>query len=429
HLEDDGIDLSMEYSLDSEGEEGVEIDFDLEISRLIEYNDSNADSRYTPDNDTIIGEYKFDSFKDLEYLKTPITESSSLHEFIFQTIDNNVTFHFYFAEEFVNINGASLAPQQMKFDIEIDHFNYTSPSSALALDVEMISEYDYEHDEDTEDEEEGYDHDEEWLTTASTDLKGFFSWKEFAIIDGMNKSIGTYYAPKDGEDPGAVYLSYPRGDLIFHDPELGVAGIIIKPGIIPPPIDGDGNFPLWAIILIVISSILVIFFGLMSKQEYRNFLLNRISDYSTGPHRLTMEDVLDNKIRNRIISIIMDEPGVHYSELERKVDTSSSNLAWHLDILETYHIINKRRVGRYLIFYPYVEKNPFAELDVSIVKSKTTLEIFQIIADNPGINQSHLTKRMDMHRKTVKYHLDKLIKANIVEQKKEGTKMTYNSLQ
>ena len=142
-----------------------------------------------------------------------------------------------------------------------------------------------------------------------------------------------------------------------------------------------------------------------------------------------MEDVLDNKIRNRIISIVMEDPGVHYSELERQVDTSSSNLAWHLDIVETYHIINKRRVGRYLIFYPYIEKNPFAELDISIVKSKTTLEIFQIIADHPGIFQNQISKRMDINRKTVKYHLDKLITAKLITQKKGGTKMSYRPLQ
>ncbi|MHA1673171.1 MAG: hypothetical protein ACTSYI_06040 [Promethearchaeota archaeon] len=77
------------------------------------------------------------------------------------------------------------------------------------------------------------------------------------------------------------------------------------------------------------------------------------------------------------------------------MDTSSSNLAWHLDILENYKIILKKRVGRFLIFYPFLDKNLFAEFDPSLIKNKTTLDIFQIIGDNPGIIQARIAKRMN----------------------------------
>ncbi|MCK5346065.1 MAG: winged helix-turn-helix transcriptional regulator, partial [Candidatus Heimdallarchaeota archaeon] len=160
----------------------------------------------------------------------------------------------------------------------------------------------------------------------------------------------------------------------------------------------------------------------MSKQEYRDYLLNRVIHLDSNRHRLSMEEVLENEFRNEILNLIIDQPGIHYSELLRQIKTSSSNLAWHLDILEQYKIISKKRVGRFLIFYPYLDKNPFAEFDPTLIKSKTTLDIFQIIGDNPGIIQVRIAKRMELNRKTISYHLDKLSSAGLIIIKKVGRK-------
>jgi predicted transcriptional regulator len=90
--------------------------------------------------------------------------------------------------------------------------------------------------------------------------------------------------------------------------------------------------------------------------------------------------------------------------------------------LETYKIIKKTRVGNYLVFYPFIDKNPFAEFNHNIVKSKTTLEIFEIIGDNPGIHPSKIANRMELNHKTVKYHVDKLKDVGLVIVKKDGRK-------
>lgn len=153
--------------------------------------------------------------------------------------------------------------------------------------------------------------------------------------------------------------------------------------------------------------------------------MNRILYINKGLHTLTMEEVLENTTRSKIIDLIIDNPGIHHNELLREADVSASTLAWHLDILETYKIIHKQRVGQYLIYYPYLDKNPFAEFDPNIVKSKTTLDIYQLIGDNPGMYQSQIARRMDLDHKTVRYHLDKLLEAELIHSDNKIRKKGY----
>jgi predicted transcriptional regulator len=182
----------------------------------------------------------------------------------------------------------------------------------------------------------------------------------------------------------------------------------------------------WGITILILGAIAIVFGLLMSKAEYRSYLLNRAMPLETGPHRLSMEEILENENRLKIIDIIIDHPGIHFNALLREIGISAGNLAWHLDLLETFKVVRKERMGQYLMYYPYLEKNPISRLDPKLQKSKTTLEILRLIDDNPGIYQNQIAKRLDIDHKTVKYHIDKLIENEIIYMKKEkGNKGFY----
>ncbi len=191
-----------------------------------------------------------------------------------------------------------------------------------------------------------------------------------------------------------------------------------------PPLDGELEG--WQYFLIIGIPIIALLMGIvMTTQEYRDFLLNRVLHIDKGAHRLSIEDVLENENRNAIINLILEQPGVHFNEILREIHLSAGNLAWHLDILETFKVVRKQRVGQYLLYYPYYEQNPISKLDAKLQKSRTTLEILQMINDHPGIYQNQIAHRMDLDHKTVKYHLDKLIDAEIVVFEKSGRKKNF----
>jgi len=300
--------------------------------------------------------------------------------------------------------------------------------SRFALKISYVSENQGKIEEETEDENEGFASQEQWLKISDTNISSYFSWSTIAQVDSIISNVTVSQEFSEESDSRIIYFNYPRGSDIYHDPKIGIKGILIKPSSIPTsvttpsPINPtDQNYFIWILIGIILLSI-----GLMmSKAEYRDYLLNRVLHIDTGAHRLSMEEVLENEIRNKILNFIIDYPGIHYNELLRHSEISPNTLAWHLDILETYKIIHKQRVGQLLIFYPYLDKNPFAEFDPTISKSKFTLDIFQIIGDNPGIHQKSIVTRMESNRKTVDYHLKKLIDADLIRIEKKAKHIFY----
>ena len=107
------------------------------------------------------------------------------------------------------------------------------------------------------------------------------------------------------------------------------------------------------------------------------------------------------------------------------MNISAGTLVWHLDILETFKVIQKQRIGQYLVYYPYTVKNPISKLDLKLRKSRTTLEILQLINDHPGMYQNQIARRMDLNHKTIKYHLDKLIESGLIISKKSNRRKIF----
>jgi hypothetical protein len=94
----------------------------------------------------------------------------------------------------------------------------------------------------------------------------------------------------------------------------------------------DDSMPIMIIIISVVSIIALSLFMAFSKQEYRTYIKNRLFTEQTGVHRLSIEDVLENENRSKIIDLILDNPGIHFNEILRIIDLSPGNLVWHLDI-------------------------------------------------------------------------------------------------
>ncbi|MHA2058301.1 MAG: hypothetical protein ACXACG_09300, partial [Candidatus Thorarchaeota archaeon] len=117
----------------------------------------------------------------------------------------------------------------VKIDVYIRGFNFTEVDSLLALKVELSTELETSFDEETEDEEDGRAIDEAEIDVLLTDVTGFFSWKESAEIDGVthlvNSSIHEVTATEQD-----IYLSYPQGSDIVHDPKIGFENLLLTGG-------------------------------------------------------------------------------------------------------------------------------------------------------------------------------------------------------
>ncbi|MFX0134349.1 MAG: winged helix-turn-helix transcriptional regulator [Candidatus Hodarchaeota archaeon] len=186
----------------------------------------------------------------------------------------------------------------------------------------------------------------------------------------------------------------------------------------PTPYDWTWLIITGTIIAIGIISIVV----LISKRDYFQYLRTRTIPIEKGAHRLSLDEVLENENRNKIIDLILNEPGIHFNELLRRTGLAAGNLVWHLDILLTYKVIGKKRIGNFIAYFPYYQKNPISNVDLKLQKSKLTLEILEIIEQKPGIWNNLITKKFKVDHKTIQYHVKKLIELNLINIKKEGRK-------
>lgn len=179
---------------------------------------------------------------------------------------------------------------------------------------------------------------------------------------------------------------------------------------------------IWILVIIVGAIGIGALAVLMSKKDYFQYLKTRTIPIEKGAHRLSLEEVLENENRNTIIDIILKEPGVHFNELLRRTGLAAGNLVWHLDILETYKVIGKKRIGKFIAYFPYYQKNPISNIDLQLSKSKLTLEILEMIEENPGIWNSLIKKKFKVDHKTIHYHVQKLKELNLITLQKEGRK-------
>lgn len=181
----------------------------------------------------------------------------------------------------------------------------------------------------------------------------------------------------------------------------------------------------WTWLIVTISMVviaIIVLVAAISKKDYFQYLRTRTVPIEKGAHRLSIEEVLENENRNKIIDLILNEPGIHFNELLRQTGLAAGNLVWHLDILLTYKVIGKKRIGNYIAYFPYYQKNPISNVDLKLQKSKLTLEILEMIEKNPGLWNNLITKKFKVDHKTIQYHLDKLSDLDLIIFKKDGRK-------
>lgn len=222
-------DESKEFTVESgDDHEWIEYKLEFEVSfrGFIEYVDLNDNGVFDHEIDKLIEDYGINSFQPITYSLTPISNDSNLHYFLLNTTDGVFAAHIYFVEEFIYLNDNIIAPTQVKIDIEITDFDYINDSSQLALITKLRSEtYDYERREETRDEQDGYGREEEEVFIENDIYTGIFSWKETAMVDGVEMEVKTNNLEVDVEDENIqiLLINYPRGNHIYHDPKIGIS--------------------------------------------------------------------------------------------------------------------------------------------------------------------------------------------------------------
>ncbi len=184
---------------------------------------------------------------------------------------------------------------------------------------------------------------------------------------------------------------------------------------------GDLNtIRLVVIFLLIPTLIFVSTFSALTVQEYRNYFIRR-SYIKEGRSYLSLADIFQNESRLKILTEILNNPGIHHNELLRSCSLNKGQLQWHLDTLLKHSIIKKEKYGQYAIYFPITSSTEAIEtFKNQFVKSKTTLEIMDTIKKYPGINSAEISRILNLSRNSIKYHIDKLLEKHHIRLEKKG---------
>lgn len=199
----------------------------LWVREIVEYTDVNGNGAYDEGTDVRIGgakigdlDWRIGDIRDTSLAGTPAKAVTATGRI--PGTNGSLGFAFMVAGDFARAGAANLTPDDVKFDIAIQDYPFTSPLSRLAILAKV-----------TEKSSIKVDDDEEGLTVASEGARAYFRWAPNATVDGRDTAVIASVertSLKEESDDGkferesvtVVTLNYARGRYILHDPVLGI---------------------------------------------------------------------------------------------------------------------------------------------------------------------------------------------------------------
>jgi predicted transcriptional regulator len=164
----------------------------------------------------------------------------------------------------------------------------------------------------------------------------------------------------------------------------------------------------WLIALAIgIPALIAVSILLISKHDYLRNVSLKVKGSNVPVHRMSFDSVVKNKIRSKILDLVLEQPGIHLNELMRKLDLDSGAINWHLQVLEDYKLIKRKKVGQYITFFPKIalEKDlPLMGDATRIMKNQNALKILYLLDEEGPKFQAELASTLDVDKKTIRYH-------------------------
>jgi DNA-binding MarR family transcriptional regulator len=117
-----------------------------------------------------------------------------------------------------------------------------------------------------------------------------------------------------------------------------------------------------------------------------------------------------------ILGYILGNPGENYTSIKRVLNLNNGALTYYLRILEEEGVIRSERDGMYKRFYPTHGQVTQEVLELTEVQKS----IYQTIKEQLGITQNEISKKLDIPRQTVNYHVQLMESARLIKVEREG---------
>ncbi len=127
-----------------------------------------------------------------------------------------------------------------------------------------------------------------------------------------------------------------------------------------------------------------------------------------------MDKLFELKIRQKIFSLISNNPGLHASKIASVLNIEGQLADYHLLYLERNDIIVAIKKGGYKRYYVKGKIGKEERKFLSILRQEIPLKIVLFLLKNPGSMHKEILSHLEISASTLSYHLKKLLKSDII---------------
>lgn len=132
--------------------------------------------------------------------------------------------------------------------------------------------------------------------------------------------------------------------------------------------------------------------------------------------------------RRAVYDCITRFPGIHLREIQRKLDMPMGLLEFHLLYLEHNRLVGVQHEGHYKRYYPAKSGIKNKKL-LSMLRQDIPRRIMVRLLEKDAASHSDLLTNFEISPSTLSFHLNKLVKAKILNRRKEGRLRYYSLLE
>jgi predicted transcriptional regulator len=138
-----------------------------------------------------------------------------------------------------------------------------------------------------------------------------------------------------------------------------------------------------------------------------------------------MQAPLELETRRRIFELVSSTPGIHFSELKRRLGLATGMLVYHLDYLQKQGIVYAEKKSFYKRYYPTGKLTREEKSILSMLRLEIPRAIVLYLLNHPNTTHKQLLSNFDISGATLSYHLKNLVENGIVSKTIVGKKSVF----
>lgn len=125
--------------------------------------------------------------------------------------------------------------------------------------------------------------------------------------------------------------------------------------------------------------------------------------------------IVDHPVRDQVLSVIRDRPGISVSELARAVGAYRTTIAFHVDRLRAAGLVRAVHAGRRVVLFASERDATWDDLVHALLSEPACRVVAAALVERPGARAWELCDQLDMSERAVYHHVHRLVAAGLVE--------------